>query len=153
MKSGWVVIWEMFVLPTVAHRSPQSSIAAKISIIWINMQFESFSKCNFEQLSHSMFCKNIARLASIQGQQVSLATAKLSVFLQKIQRESCSKLIFEQLSHSMSCGNIDGLAVIKENVFLTTKVTNHILGIWPLQKTRPNDFWMLVPKTPRDFQH
>ena len=98
------------------------------------MQFESFSKCNFEQLSHSMFCKNIARLASIQGQQVSLATAKLSIFLQNILWESCSNLVSDQLSYSMCCENNGNLAVTKENVFLATKTINRILGTSPFQK-------------------
>ena len=64
-----------------------------------------------EQLSQSMFCKNIARLASIQGSQVSIATAKLAIFLQNILWESCSKFNFKQLSHSMFCKNIASLAV------------------------------------------
>ena len=51
-----------------------------------------------EQLSQSMFCKNIAHLASIQGSQVSIATAKLAIFLQSIRWESCLKSNFEQLS-------------------------------------------------------
>ena len=104
------------------------------------MQLEGCSKCNIEQPSLSIFCKNIACLASIQGQQVSLATAKFSILLQNRLGESCSKLIFEQLSQSMSRNNIDSLAVTKQNVFLATKVTSHILGIWPFQKTKPNDF-------------
>ena len=61
-----------------------------------------------------MFCKNIARLASIQGSQVSIATAKLAIFLQNILWESCLKLDFEQLSHSMFCKNIASLAAARE---------------------------------------
>ena len=38
-------------------------ITAKIIIFCTDMQWESCSKSNLEQLSHSMFCKNIAHLA------------------------------------------------------------------------------------------
>ena len=109
------------------------------------MQFENCSKCNFEQLSYSMFYNTIA---SIQGQQVSSATAKLSIFLQSILQESCLKWIFDQLSHSMSCRNINNLHITKGNMLLATKVTTDIF-----KKTKPNNFWMLVPKTPRGFYH
>ena len=50
-------------------------ITAKLAIFTTDMLWESCLKFDFEQLSHSMFCKNIARLASIQGSQVSIATA------------------------------------------------------------------------------
>ena len=76
-----------------------------------DISWESCLELDFEQLSQSMFCKNIARLASIQGSQVSIATAKLAIFLQNILWESCSKFNFKQLSHSMFCKNIASLAV------------------------------------------
>ena len=66
-----------------------------------------------EQLSQSMFCKNIAHLASIQGSQISIATAKLAIFLQDILWESCLEFNLEQLSHSMFCKNIACLASIQ----------------------------------------
>ena len=81
------------------------------------MLWESCSKSNLEQLSHSMFCKNIARLASIQGTPVSIATAKQAIFLQNILWESCSKLNSKQFSHSMFCKNIASLAVAMETRF------------------------------------
>ena len=79
------------------------------------MLWESCSKSNLEQLSHSMFCKNIARLASIQGTPVSIATAKRAIFLQNMLWESCSKFNFKQLSHNMYCKNVNSLAVAKQN--------------------------------------
>ena len=79
--------------------------------------------------------------------------AKLSIFLKNIQWENCSKLIFEQLSHGMSSRNIDCVAVTMENVFLATKVTTDVLVIWPFQKTKPNNFLMVISKTPRGFYH
>ena len=85
--------------------------------ITTNMLWESCLKFVFEQFSQSMFCKNIARLANIQGIQVSKATAKLAIFLQNILWESCCKLNLEQLSHSMFCKNIAHLAVAMETRF------------------------------------
>ena len=81
------------------------------------MLWESCSKSNLEQLSHSMFCKNIARLASIQGTPVSIATAKRAIFLQNILWESCLEFNLEQLSHSMFCKNIARLASTKKHRF------------------------------------
>ena len=89
-------------------------ITAKIIIFCTDMLWESCSKSNLEQLSHSMFCKNIARLASIQGTPVSIATAKRVIFLQSILRESCFKLNSKQISHSMFCKNNARLAVAME---------------------------------------
>ena len=86
-------------------------------IFCTDMLWESCSKSNLEQLSHSMFCKNIARLASIQGTPVSIATAKRAIFLQNILWESCLEFNLEQLSHSMSCKNIARLASTKEKGF------------------------------------
>ena len=76
-------------------------------ILW-----ESCSKLNSKQLSHSMFCKNIARLAVAMETGVPWILAKRAIFLQNILWESCSKFDFEQLSHSMSVQNIIILAVI-----------------------------------------
>ena len=56
-------------------------------------------KKNLLQLSHSMFCKNVARLAVARGCHTwigSLATAKRATFLQNILRKSCSKFDFKQ---------------------------------------------------------
>ena len=53
------------------------------------------------QLSHSMFCKNVARLAVARGCHTwirSLATAKQAIFLQNILWESCSKFNSKQCS-------------------------------------------------------
>ena len=63
-------------------------ITAKLTIFFTDMLWESCLKFDFEQLSHSMFCKNIAHLASIEGTQVSIATAKLAIFSQNIQCDS-----------------------------------------------------------------
>ena len=92
-------------------------ITAKIAIFATDMLWESCLEFDFEQLSQSMFCKNIARLASIQGIQVSIATAKLAIFLQNILWESCCKLNLQQLSHSMFCKIIARLAVAMETGF------------------------------------
>ena len=53
------------------------------------------------QLSHSMFCKNVARLAVARGCHTwirSLATTKRAIFLQNILWECCSKFDFKQCS-------------------------------------------------------
>ena len=66
-----------------------------------NFLREHFSKLNLLQLSHSMFCKNVARLAVARGCHTwirSLATAKQAIFLQNILWESCSKFYFKQCS-------------------------------------------------------
>ena len=58
-------------------------------------------KSNLLQLSHSMFCKNVARLAVARGCHTwirSLATAKQATFLQNILWKSCSKFYFKQCS-------------------------------------------------------
>ena len=62
---------------------------------------EHCSKLNLLQLSHSMFCKNVARLAVARGCHTwirSLATAKRAIFLQNILWESCCKFDFKQCS-------------------------------------------------------
>ena len=56
---------------------------------------------NLLQLSHSMFCKNVACLAVARGCHTwirSLATAKQATFLQNTRWESCSKFEFKQCS-------------------------------------------------------
>ena len=78
------------------------------------MLWESCLKSNFEQLSHSMFCKNIASLAVAKETYFPWIRAKLAIFLQNILWENCSKFNFEQISHNMYCKNIDSLAVAKE---------------------------------------
>ena len=93
-----------------------SLATAKLAIFLQNILWESCSKFNLEQLSHSMFCKNIARLASIQGTPVSIATAKRAIFLQNILWESCSKFNSKQYSNSIFGQNIDSLAVARENI-------------------------------------
>ena len=90
------------------------NITSKITIFFTNIQQESCLELNLEQLSLSMFCKNIVCLASIQGTQVSLATAKLAIFLQNILYKSCSKFNFKQFSQNMYCKNIDSLAIAKD---------------------------------------
>ena len=62
---------------------------------------EHFSKLNFLQLSHIMFCNNVAHLAVARGCHIwirSLATAKQGTFLKNILWESCSKFNFKQCS-------------------------------------------------------
>ena len=63
-------------------------ITAKLAIFATDMLWEICLKFDFKLFSQSMFRKNIARLASIQGIQVSIATTKLAIFLQNILRES-----------------------------------------------------------------
>ena len=65
---------------------------------------EHCSKSNFLQLSHSMFCKNVARLA-IARNIFPRFLPKISMFweillgnIQNILGESCSKFDFEQCS-------------------------------------------------------
>ena len=87
-------------------------ISAKLAIFATDMLWESCCKLNLEQLSHSMFCKNITRLAVAMETGVPWILAKRAIFLQNILWESCSKFDFEQLSHSMSVQNIIILAVI-----------------------------------------
>ena len=69
--------------------------------ILTDMAKEHCLESNLLQLSHSMFCKNIARLAVARGCHTwirSLATAKRAIFLQNILWESCSKFDFKQCS-------------------------------------------------------
>ena len=87
-------------------------ITAKLAIFFTDMLWESCSEFNLEQLSHSMFCKNIAHLAVAMETCFPLILAKRAIFLRNIPWESCSKLNSEQLSHSMSVANIANLAVI-----------------------------------------
>merc|ERR1711942_19999 len=85
-----------------------------------NFLREHFFKLNLLQLSHSMFCKNVARLAVARGCHTwirSLATAKRATFLQNILWESCSKFYFKQCSLKKISQNIDTLARIHGNVF------------------------------------
>ena len=66
-----------------------------------NFLREHCLKLNLLQLSHNMFCKNIARLA-VARERIHvwqpLATAKQATFLQNILWESCSKFNFKQCS-------------------------------------------------------
>ena len=66
-----------------------------------NLLRDYFSKPNLPHFSHSIFCKNVARLAVARGWHTwirSLATAKQATFLQNILSENCSKLDFKQYS-------------------------------------------------------
>ena len=78
------------------------------------MLWESCLKLNFEKLSHSMFCKNIASLAVAKETYFPCIRAKPAILLQNILWENCSKFNFKQISHNMYCKNIDSLAVAKE---------------------------------------
>ena len=89
-------------------------ISAKLAIFATDMLWESCLEFNLEQLSHSMFCKNIAHLASIHETKVSIANAKRAIFLQNILWESCLEFNLKQLSHNMFCKNIARLASIQE---------------------------------------
>ena len=60
-------------------------------IFFTDMQWKSCLKSNLEQLFYSMFFKNVARLASIQGTPVSIATAKRAIFLQNILRNKAKR--------------------------------------------------------------
>ena len=59
-------------------------------------------KFNFEQLSHSMSCKNIDSLAVAKETCCPWILAKRAIFLQDMLWESCSKPHFEQLFICMS---------------------------------------------------
>ena len=69
-------------------------------------------KLNFEQLSHSMFCKNIASLAVAMETCDPWILAKRAIFLQNILWESCSKFYFKHFCYNMFYLNIISLAVI-----------------------------------------
>ena len=53
---------------------------AKIATFTMDIVWESCSKFNLEQLSHSMSVSKINGYAHIQGKTNSLATAKLAIF-------------------------------------------------------------------------
>ena len=59
------------------------------------MPWEIYLEFNLEQLSHGMFCKNIARLAVAMENGFSWILAKQAIFLQNILWKSCSKSNFE----------------------------------------------------------
>ena len=70
-------------------------------------------KFNFEQLSHSMSCKNIDSLAVAKETCCPWILAKRAIFLQDMLWESCSELHFEQLLNCMSVQIDDILADIE----------------------------------------
>ena len=86
---------------------------AELLIFLQYILWESCSKLNFEQLSHSMFCKNIVSLAVAKETYFPWIRAKQVIFLQNILWENCLKFNFKQISHDMYCKNIDNLAVTK----------------------------------------
>ena len=69
-------------------------------IFCIDMQWESCSIFNLEQLSLSLSRANIASFVNNLGTQVSFATAELAIFAPDMLWESWSKFILEQLSYS-----------------------------------------------------
>ena len=69
-------------------------------------------KLNFEQLSHSMFCKNIASLAVAMETCDPWILAKLAIFATDILWESCSKFHFKHICHNMFSQNIVSLVII-----------------------------------------
>ena len=69
-------------------------------------------KLNFEQLSHSMFCKNIASLAVAMETCDPWILAKRAIFLQNILWESCPKFYLKHFCYDMFYLNIISLAVI-----------------------------------------
>ena len=66
-------------------------ITTKRMIFCIDMQRESCSKFNLEQLPKSFSWANIASFANIQGTQVSFATAELAIFAPDMLWESWSE--------------------------------------------------------------
>ena len=71
-----------------------------------NFLREHCLKSNLQQLSHSMFCKNIARLAVARERNYvwrPLATAERAIFSQNILWESCSRtwLIISQVQTNL----------------------------------------------------
>ena len=86
-----------------------------------NFLKEHCLKSNLLQLSHNMFCKNVARLA-IARERIHVwqppATAKRAIFLQNILWESFSKFYFNvSMFLKKISQNIDTLARIHGNVF------------------------------------
>ena len=77
------------------------------------MLWESCSKLNFKQLSHSMSVAYIASLAVAMETCDPWMLAKLAIFATDMLWESCSKSNLKQLSHSMSVANI---ASFKKNL-------------------------------------
>ena len=75
----------------VARETCDPQQLAKLAIFATDMLWESCSKLNFEQLSHSMSVSKINGYARIQGKTSFLATAKLAIFATDILWESCSK--------------------------------------------------------------
>ena len=76
------------------------------------MLWDSCLKLHFEQLSHSIFCKNIASLAVAMETCVPWLLAKQAIFVQNILWEKYLRLNSKQLPHSMSVANIASFAVI-----------------------------------------
>ena len=78
-------------------------------------------KSNLLQLSHNMFCKNVARLAVAREPnyvwQPYNATAKRATFSQNILWENCSKLNFKQCFLKKNLSIIYILAGIHGNMF------------------------------------
>ena len=87
-------------------------LTAKLAIFLQDILWESCLKLNFEQLSHSMFCKNIASLAVAMETCDPWILAKRAIFLQNILWESCSKFYFKHFCYNMFYLNIISLAVI-----------------------------------------
>ena len=89
-----------------------SMATAKLAKFLQNIRWESCLKLNFEQLSHSMFSKNIASLAVAMETCDPWILAKRAIFLQNILWESCSKFYFKHFCYNMFYLNIISLAVI-----------------------------------------
>ena len=74
------------------------------------MLWESCSKLNFKQLSHSICIANITSLLVAMETCDPWILAKLATFATDMLWESCLKSNFKQLTHSMSVTNIASLA-------------------------------------------
>ena len=93
-----------------------SIATAKLAIFPTDMLWESCSKLNFKQLSHSMSVANIASLASLvvaRETRFPWILAKLAIFATDMLWESCSKFYSEHFCHNMFCQNIVSLVIIK----------------------------------------
>ena len=98
---------------TLVAKNTFPLLTAKLSIFLRDKLWENCSKINFDQLSHSLFGKNIDGLAMAKKICCLLILAKLAIFLQNMLWECCLKLHSEQLSNCMSVQIINILAAIE----------------------------------------
>jgi hypothetical protein len=98
----------LLIQPCTHSISHEENLAEGASLVL----WESRSKLDLDQLSHSMSGANIASSAVAKETCVPWILAKLAILAQEKLLGSCSKLNFEQLFHCMSIQNIILLVVI-----------------------------------------